>query len=78
MRIVIQNSDAEKPTVIRVPTRGLITGVGPIAIATTQTEINLRQARKICRALVKGRKVLKGEPLVEVLSADGEHVRIYL
>ena len=78
MRIVIQNSDAEKPTVIRVPTRGLITGVGPIAIATSQTEISFRQARKICRALVKGRKALNGEPMVEVSTTDGEHVRIYL
>ena len=74
-----------KPMTIRIPTRGLITGLGPIALSTgsvhvsgLEKKISYRQARKLCCALVKGKKCLNGEPLVEVLSSDGERVVIYL
>ena len=83
MKIIIQESPDKKPHTFRIPTRGLITSLGPIAIgavsvSSPETSITYRQARILCRALIKGRKALNGEPLVEVESGSGEHVVIYL
>ena len=85
MKIIIQESAEKKLMTIRIPTRGLITGLGPIALAAgsvsipgLQGKITYRQARMVCRALVKGCKVLQGEPMVDVQSSGGERVRIYL
>lgn len=85
MKIIIKASEDMKPMTIRIPTRGLITGLGPIALSTgsvhvsgLEQKISYRQARILCRSLLKGRKCLNGEPLVEVLSSDGERVVIYL
>ena len=83
MKIVIQESADKKPRIIRIPTRGLLTGLGPIvigaaSIASPETGISYRQARILCRALLKGRKVLNGEPLVEVEDSEGQRVVIYL
>ena len=85
MKIIIQESAEKKPMTIRIPTRGLITGLGPIALAVgavhvsgVEEKLSYRQARILCRSLLKGRKCLNGEPLVEVLSSDGERVVIYL
>ena len=65
MKIVIQESADKKPRIIRIPTRGLLTGLGPIVIGATsiaspETGISYRQARILCRALLKCRKVLNG------------------
>ena len=85
MKIIIKESADQKPMTIRIPTRGLITGLGPIALATgsvhvsgMEKKLTYRQARALCRALVKGKKVLNGEPLVEVYSGGEEQVSIYL
>ena len=85
MKIIIQEADDKKPRTIRIPTRGLSTGLGPIALASgavsvsgVEEKITYRQARTICRALVKGRKVLGGEPMVDVQTSDGTRVRVYL
>ena len=85
MKIIIRTGEEAKPITIRIPTRGLITGLGPIALATgsahvsgIEKKLTYRQARTLCRALVKSRKVLNGEPLVAVYSSGEEQLSIYL
>ena len=40
MKIIIKASEDMKPMTIRIPTRGLITGLGPIVLATGSVHVS--------------------------------------
>jgi hypothetical protein len=77
MRIIIRSEDTNLR--LRLPTRMLL---NPITAAFVPRQVKehltYRQRVRLCREIRRARKALNGLPLVDVQSADGSIVQIWV
>ena len=77
MKVIINDGSRERPITIRLPL-GLAANRVSSAIIAKNSEMSFEQAQALMKALKRAKKQLSGAPLVEVKSANGEEVTVYL
>ena len=78
MKIKIKDSSRERPIVIPLPLCLVANPISSLAIAHYTDILSFEDAQKLMKALRKSKKLLRGTPLVEVQSADGDEVTVWL